>query len=134
MKKILIIEDEAVAGMGLCSILELWGYKTCNHTSSGAEAIKKAGREKPDIVLIDIQLKGGITGIEAATEIRKRFGIPVVFITGYSDEKTREKAQAADPVDFLTKPLDYRKLKSILNSVLHDGKDNTAEEGTQGTR
>jgi CheY-like chemotaxis protein len=86
VKKILIIEDEAVAGMGLCSILEM-------------------------------------TGIEAATEIRRRFGIPVVFITGYSDEATREKARAAEPVAFLTKPLDYRKLKSILNSVLHNGKE-----------
>jgi CheY-like chemotaxis protein len=123
VKKILIIEDEAVAGMGLCSILELWGYRTCNHTSTGAEAIEKAGREKPDLVLIDIRLKGSMTGIEAATEIRTRFGIPVVFITGYSDEATREKARAAEPVAFLTKPLDYRKLKSILNSVLHNGKE-----------
>jgi CheY-like chemotaxis protein len=123
VKKILIIEDEAVAGMGLCSILELWGYKACNHTSTGAEAIERAGREKPDLVLIDIRLKGSMTGIEAAREIRKRFGIPVVFITGYSDEETREKAQAADPVAFLTKPLDYRRLRSILDSVLRDGKE-----------
>ena len=115
--KILIAEDEVVTAMDLWHLLDLWGYEMCEQVACGEEAVGRAEEERPDIVLIDINLKGKLNGIEAAGQIRSRFGIPVIFITGYSDNETREKAKVAGPVDYFVKPIDYYRLRSAIDSV-----------------
>ena len=100
--------------MFLGKILELWGYEICETVTSGEDAIKEAEIQKPDLVLMDINIYGQISGIEAAGKIRSQFGIPVIFMSGYSDEETKQKAFAAHPAGYFVKPLDYDKLKEAL--------------------
>ena len=121
-KKILIVEDEIVQAMFLGKVLELWGYEICETATSGEDAIKEAEIQNPDLVIMDISIHGEISGIEAAGKIRSRVGIPVIFITGYSDEETRQKAYTARPAGYFVKPLDYNKLEETLMSIIHQKK------------
>ena len=105
--------------MFLGKILELWGYEICETATSGEDAIKEAGIQNPDLVLMDIYIHGEISGIEAAGKIRSKVGIPVIFMTGYSDEETRQKAYTVHPAGYFVKPLDYNKLKEALMSIMH---------------
>ena len=120
MKKILIVEDEILEAMFLGKLLELWGYEIGETATSGEEALKESGIQNPDLVLMDIYIHGKINGIEAAGKIHSQFGIPVIFMTGYSDEETRQKAYTAHPAGYFVKPLDYDKLKETLMSIMHE--------------
>ncbi|HSB51506.1 MAG TPA: response regulator, partial [Dissulfurispiraceae bacterium] len=75
---------------------------------------------KPDLVLMDVYIHGKISGIEAAGKIRSQFGIPIIFITGYSDEETRQKAYVAEPAGYFVKPLNYDRLKEVLKPIIHE--------------
>jgi len=118
----LIVEDEIIEAMFLGEILKLWGYEICETATSGEDAIKEAEIQNPDLVLIDINIHGEISGIEAASNIRSQVGIPVIFMTGYSDEETRQKAYTAHPAGYFVKPLDYNKLEEALMSLMHQKK------------
>ncbi|MGQ9570037.1 MAG: response regulator, partial [Thermodesulfovibrionales bacterium] len=91
--EILIVEDEIITAMSLKQLFEHWGLGRCKQVSSGKDAIKKTIIEKPDIVLIDIHLKGELNGIETAKQLQANFPVPVIFITGYSDEETIKEAK-----------------------------------------
>ena len=127
-KKILIVEDEVITAMSLQHLLEHWGCGKCEQVSSGKEAIEKAMSEKPDIVLIDINLRGETNGIEAAKQLQDRFCVPIIFITGYSDEETIREAKKIKPVGYFVKPLDFNKLRSTIDSVTHSQKKNLKQE------
>ena len=90
--KILIVEDEAIIAMEIENQLQGLGYEVTSIVDTGEKAIKKAEEDKPDLMLMDIRIKGEMDGIEAAEEIRNRFGIPVVFSTAYLDEERIERA------------------------------------------
>ena len=79
--RILIVEDETVIALGIESKLKILGYEATSIVNSGEKAIEKAESEKPDIILMDIRLKGEMDRIEAAEVIRNKFGIPVIFST-----------------------------------------------------
>jgi DNA-binding NarL/FixJ family response regulator len=117
--KILIVEDEIITAMNLQHLFEHWGLGKCKQVSSGKEAIEKAINEKPDIMLIDINLKGEINGIETAKQLQAHFRVPIIFITGYSDEETIKETKKIKPVGYFVKPLDFNKLKSTIESVIH---------------
>ena len=117
--KILLVEDYIIQSMGLWNLLEFWGYKMCEQVTSGEEAILKAEQESPDIVLMDINLEGKLNGIQAAKEIRTRFGIPVIFTTSYSDDKTLQIAESAEPAGYFVKPLDLYKLRSVIDAIMN---------------
>lgn len=127
-KKILIVEDEVITAMSLQHLLEHWGCGKCEKVSSGKEAIEKAISEKPDIVLIDINLRGETNGIEAAKQLQARFCVPIIFITGYSDEETIREAKKIKPVGYFVKPLDFNKLRSTIESVTHSQKKDLKQE------
>jgi len=127
-KKILIVEDEVITAMSLQHLLEHWGCGKCEQVSSGKEAIEKAMSEKPDIVLIDINLRGETNGIEVAKQLQARFCVPIIFITGYSDEETIKEAKKIKPVGYFVKPLDFNKLRSTIESVTHRQKKNLKQE------
>jgi DNA-binding NarL/FixJ family response regulator len=116
--KILLVEDYIIQSMGLGNLLEFWGYEMCEQVTSGEEAIIKAEQEKPDIVLMDINLDGDVNGIDAARQIMSCFGIPVIFTTSYSDDKTMEIAEAAQPAGYFVKPLDLYKLRSVIDNIM----------------
>ncbi len=127
-KKILIVEDEVITAMSLQHLLEHWGCGKCEQVSSGKEAIEKAMSEKPDIVLIDINLRGETNGIEVAKQLQARFCVPIIFITGYSDEETIKEAKKIKPVGYFVKPLDFNKLRLTIESVTHSQKKNLKQE------
>jgi DNA-binding NtrC family response regulator len=126
--KILIVEDEVITAMSLQHLLEHWGCGKCEQVSSGKEAIEKAMSEKPDIVLIDINLRGETNGIETAKQLQARFCVPIIFITGYSDEETIKEAKKIKPVGYFVKPLDFYELKSTIESVTHRQKKNLKQK------
>jgi CheY-like chemotaxis protein len=115
-KKILIVEDEAIAALAIEDMIERMGYQVCASVSFGEEAIKIAFSEKPSLVLMDIHIHGQINGIEAASRIRE-LGIPIIFTTGFFDARMRKKATALKPLAYLVKPLDHEQLKTIIKSV-----------------
>ena len=117
--KIMIVEDEVLFAKDLKDLLESWGYTVPAIASTGEEAIEKAGEMKPDLVLMDIVLKDGIDGIEAADQIRTRFKIPVVYLTAYADDETVQRAKITEPYGYVLKPLEERDLHVTLEIALY---------------
>jgi two-component system, response regulator PdtaR len=100
---ILVVEDERITAEDIRTGLKLAGYHVPVIVSSGEEAVKQAGKIKPDLVLMDIKLEGEMDGIDAACEIRKLYDIPVIYLTAYSDDKTVQRAKLTEPSGFLVK-------------------------------
>jgi two-component system, response regulator PdtaR len=92
--KLLIVEDEAMFAMVLKNNLQLRGYQVCEPVSTGLAAIQAAIDEQPEAVLMDIRLVGEMDGIAAAEQILSSRRVPIIFMTGYSDEKTEARARA----------------------------------------
>jgi len=120
-EKILIVEDEAIVAMDIRVSLRNLGYVP-SVVSSGEEAIQKTEKSHPDLVLMDIMLKGEMDGVEAAGEIRSRFNIPVVYLTAYSDQDTLKRAKITEPFGYLLKPFQERDLLVTIEMVLHKHK------------
>jgi CheY-like chemotaxis protein len=116
--KILIVEDEVISALDLQLTLEEFGYETAKLVTTGEEAVMLAGEERLEAVLMDINIGGGMDGIEAAEKIRLAHGIPVIFMTGYSDEEMIAKANHISPVAILSKPLDRRMLESAVKAAI----------------
>lgn len=120
--KIMIVEDESIVAEDIRRTLIKLGYAVPAVASSGEVAIKKAGEHVPDLILMDIMLKGGMDGIETAKQIRSRFNIPVVFLTAYSDEKILERAKLTEPFGYIIKPFKERELKMNIEVALYKNK------------
>ena len=116
--KILVVEDEGIVSIDIRNMLKNLGYTIAGVAFLGEEAVQKADSTQPDLVLMDIGLKGDIDGIEAAKTIRDRFHIPVVFLTGFADENTLTKAKEADPSGFITKPIKEEELTATIKQAL----------------
>jgi CheY-like chemotaxis protein len=116
--KILIAEDEALTAMALCLDLTSLGYETCTPVATGENAIKTVEKDKPDVVLMDIRLSGKMDGIKAAREIYSRFKTPVIFMTGYSNDKIMKKANNIDPASILVKPIQIYEIKAAIKTIL----------------
>jgi len=117
--RILIVEDEAIVANDIQMRLKKLGYIPCAIASSGEEAIQKAAKMQPNLVLMDIVLKGQMNGIEAAQEIRERFGIPVLYLTAYADERTLTRAKITEPLGYILKPFGERELHSSIEIALY---------------
>ncbi|PKL66406.1 MAG: histidine kinase [Methanobacteriales archaeon HGW-Methanobacteriales-1] len=128
--KILLVEDESITADDISEGLVELGYDVLAAVSTGEEAIKKAEDLSPDIIIMDIRLKGKMDGIEAAQEIRRRFGIPIIYLTAYSDESTVERAKITEPSgyilkgdsSFLSKPFDDSDLHTAIEITLYKHK------------
>ncbi len=119
--KILMVEDENIDAMDIKETLESFGYKVPYVASRGEEAIEKIFDLRPDMVLIDIALKGNIDGIEVAHRI-KELDIPFIFITALADEATIENAMETEPSGYLIKPFDDNKLKLTVEHGIYKKK------------
>ncbi|WP_145975974.1 ATP-binding response regulator [Methanobacterium congolense] len=117
--KILVVEDELITAEDIKSGLEFAGYTVPAIVSSGEDAIEKAGELKPDLVLMDIKLKGEMDGIEAAGQIRVRYDIPVIYLTAYSDETTVQRAKVTEPSGYILKERTGLIKKPFEESELH---------------
>jgi len=116
---ILVVEDESIVAKDVRSRLVRQGYDVAGISASGEEAIELVGREKPDLVLMDIMLKGRMDGIAAAEIIRRRFDIPVVFLTAYADDQTLQRAKITEAFGYLLKPFEERELQVTIEMALY---------------
>lgn len=101
---VLVVEDEAIVSKDIQHSLKKLGYNVVGAASTGEKAIEMAGNLSPDIVLMDIMLKGKLTGIDAAEEIRMKHNLPVIYLTAYADEATLSKAKVTEPYGYIIKP------------------------------
>jgi len=117
--KILIVEDEPEVGEVTKYILESRGYAVISIVSTGEEAIKIVGGMRPDLVLMDIVLKGNIDGINAAKQVHDRFNVPVVYLTAYADEDKLQRAKVTEPYGYILKPFKAEELQATIEMTLY---------------
>jgi CheY-like chemotaxis protein len=116
--KILIVEDDRYVAIYIKQTLESFGYDAIKIAVSGEGAIQKAKEMNADVVLMDIVLKGKMDGIEAAAIIKEQLGIPIIYLTAYSDDKRVQRAKATNPVGYLLKPFQERDLQQGIEIAL----------------
>jgi anti-anti-sigma factor len=123
-----VVEDETIVALDIQNKLKKLGYDVPLFVVSGEEAIRKAGELRPDLVLMDIRLKGKMDGIAAAAKIRERYGIPVVYLTAYDDEDTVQRAKQSDAFGYLLKPLQEKDLRIAIEIALYRRQSESALE------
>jgi CheY-like chemotaxis protein len=116
--KILVVEDESEVAETLKMMLEKFGYIVVGCESKAEGAIQKAGELHPDIVLMDIELSGKMDGVHAADAIRKKYHIPVIYITAICDTKTLERVGASVPFGYILKPFKENELHTVIEISL----------------
>lgn len=115
---VLIVEDESLVALALEMMLVDLGYHVAGIVADGARAVEVAGRVQPDLVMMDIVLRGPLDGIEAARRLRADHGLRVVFISGQSDRATRDRADGVEPLGYLPKPYSPDQLKVVMEGAL----------------
>jgi CheY-like chemotaxis protein len=120
--KILVVEDERIIATDIKNRLKILGYPAPATASSGKEAIKKAAECHPDLVLIDIQLRGEMDGIKAAKQIHERFNIPVVYLMDDADEETLQNEKVVEPFSYILKPCEENSLHISIEKALYQHK------------
>lgn len=116
---ILIVEDENIVRKDIEQTLRALGYSVVGAVNNGEEAVELAGELRPDMVLMDIMLKGEMSGIEAAMLIRDRVGKPVIFLTAYADDETVSKARIAEPYGYILKPFKAVDVHTTIEMALY---------------
>jgi PAS domain S-box-containing protein len=116
---VLVVEDERIVAKDLQYMLNSMGYDAFAIASSADDALSRAAEHRPDLVLMDIRIKGSRDGIETADLLRKRFGIPVVYLTAHSDDATLERAKLTVPYGYLMKPVKSAELRSAIEIAIH---------------
>ncbi len=122
MAQILVVEDESIVAHDIEQMLEDLGHVVPAFAFTGEEAIQKAEEIHPDLVLMDIMLKGSIDGIEAAEHIRTHDNIPVVYITAHTNEETLQRAKISEPFGYILKPIRSRELHVTIEMALYKSK------------
>jgi CheY-like chemotaxis protein/DNA-binding PadR family transcriptional regulator len=118
MSKILVVDDEAIITMQLEERLTAMGYTVAGMAASGEDAVDKARRMRPDLVLMDIVMPGKMNGIEAARIVTNELDIPVVFVTSYADDVIIEKAKSVRPYGYIVKPFNELEIKAAIEVAL----------------
>ncbi|WP_290922869.1 response regulator [Halodesulfovibrio sp.] len=115
---ILVVDDERIVALDIKGTLETLGYQVCAVANTAETALQAAETHSPDLILMDINLKGEMDGIAIAHVFNAKYTIPVVFLTAYSDRDTFERAKSSNPYGFILKPFDARKLHSAIEIAL----------------
>ena len=126
--KILVVEDEMIIGAKISMQLTNLGYEVTGILPRGEEAVIHTQENKPDIVLLDINLKGKIDGIEAAMQMQKQAAIPIIYLTANTDEATFNRAKATKPYAFISKPFKLLDLQRAIELTISRMAEN--ENGT----
>ncbi|MCB9188469.1 MAG: response regulator [Flavobacteriales bacterium] len=116
---VLVVEDESIVSKDIQYSLKKLGYNVVGAAATGEKAIELAGEKTPDIILMDIMLKGDITGIEASAEIKEKYNIPIIFLTAYADESTLSKAKVTEPYAYIIKPFKEIDLHTSIEMALY---------------
>ena len=119
MAKILVVEDEAIVAMGITHKLESMGHRVVETVSTGKDAIMACRVHEPDLVLMDIVLKGEMDGIEAARRIKDQFNIPIIYLTAYADEEMLTRAKVTEPYGYIVKPFKSSELNANIEMAIY---------------
>ncbi|HEV3256912.1 MAG TPA: ATP-binding protein [Gemmataceae bacterium] len=117
--QILVVEDEAIVAKDIQNGLKRMGYTVPAVASSGEEALQKAAETLPDLVLMDIVLKGSMDGVQTGEKLRARYDVPVVYLTAYEDDYTLQRAKITEPFGYLLKPYEQRELHTTIEMALY---------------
>ncbi len=118
-ERIMVVEDEGIVVLHIKKSLEKMGYVVAGIASTGEDAILKAMECRPDLVLMDVVLKGAVDGVDAAEKIRALFGIPVIYLTAHADDATVRRAKVTDPFGYIVKPFRTRDLHISIEFALY---------------
>ncbi len=121
--RILVVEDEGIVALDIKMTLRRLGHQVLATVDTGDEAILQAINQKPDLILMDIRLKGETDGIEAAHQILAIASIPVVYLTGQLDEGTVRRAKSTNPAGYLAKPFTAPELSTLIQQILERCQD-----------
>ena len=116
--RILVVEDEKIIAMDIRYTLKSMGFIDTTVVSSGEESIEAAARQNPDLVLMDINLRGEMDGVSAAEHIHSRLGIPIIFLTAFRDQKTLGRINRLQGFGFLNKPYTDQDLQAMIRETL----------------
>jgi len=130
-KRILIVEDEGITALDIRQTVQQFGYEPVGLVAYGKDAIKHALTLRPDLILMDILLKGPIDGIEAAAAIRSQCVCPVIYLTARADQSTIDRAKATEPAGYLRKPINDRELHVAIELALRRDTNGETAERTQ---
>ena len=117
--RILVVEDESIVAMDIQDRLETLGYLVVGTAATGERAVERALALQPNLILMDIRLKGEMDGIEAATQILKHLNIPIIFLTANADAPTIERAKRTNPFGYVLKPFEERDLQTAIEMALY---------------
>jgi CheY-like chemotaxis protein len=117
--KIMVVEDEGIIAQNLKNILTNLGYTVPAIATTGPEAIRMAEITFPDLILMDVMLKGDMNGVEAAEEILKHSDVPIIYVTAYSNNEILEKAKVTRPYGYIVKPFKSEELRVNIEMAIH---------------
>lgn len=117
--QILVVEDENIVALDIRQSLKRLGYGVPAVAATGEEAVAAAQQWQPDLILMDIRLRGEMDGIEAATQIRHAQRLPIIYLTAFADTKTLERAKTTEPFGYILKPFEDRELNSTIEMALY---------------
>lgn len=126
--KVAIVEDEFLISHDISANLQEQGYEITGIYESGTEALAGIRRDTPDILLMDINIKGGIDGIETVEIIRHTWDLPIIYITAYTDDTTRERAKITLPQSYIIKPFNFSLLNTTIEFAVYNYANNKLVE------
>ncbi len=117
--RILVVEDGIIMARDIERRLQTLGYVVVGIATSGEEAVRLSAQHLPDLILMDVNLRSPMDGIQAAEQIRSTTDVPVVYVTGYSDDATLQRARHTDPFGYVLKPFEERELRTTIEMALY---------------
>lgn len=120
--RILIVEDEGLIARDIEDMVRSVGYEICGIAGTGEEAVEKAETTHPDLILMDIILRGEMDGVEAAEKIREESSIPVIYLTAHTDDDTLQRAKLTEPLGYTLKPVEQKELITVIEMALYKHK------------
>jgi DNA-binding response OmpR family regulator len=127
-ERVLIVEDDELVAEHEARSLTSLGYRPLDSIDSGEAALIKAGKDRPDLVLMDIELAGTVDGVEAASAIYRELDIPTVFVTGFQDDRTFQRANTAEPFGYILKPFEAHELRNAIEIALRQHRARKSKE------
>lgn len=119
---ILIVEDEGVLALHIKAALEKAGYEVVATCPSGEKALEKISKKQPDLVLMDVTIRGAMDGIETAERINEDYGIPVIYLTAHSEDNIVERAKITEPYGYIIKPVNPKELQVAVDVAIYKHK------------
>lgn len=116
---IFIVEDESIVAKDIQNSLTKLGYNVIGIANNGKDAIEKILELKPDLLLMDIMIKGDLTGIDVSEKIKEKLNVPIIFLTAYADEGTLAKAKITEPYGYILKPFKEVDLHSTIEMAYY---------------